>query len=115
MLLSHRRLLIAITVLALVATACGSDGGATTTAADTGTTGTTAADTGTTAAEATTTAAATETTAAAGGDGNVVFWTGSQTLSIWRRCRRSSTSSMPWAAPPPSWSRSQETRPRPRS
>ena len=74
MLISHRRLLIAITVLALVATACGSDGGATTTAADTGTT---AADTSTTEGEATTTAAATETTAAAGGEADVVFWTGS--------------------------------------
>ena len=66
LLLSHRKLLIAITVLALVATACGPDEGASTTGADTGTT---AADTGTTAADTGTTGAAT---------GDVVFWTGSQ-------------------------------------
>lgn len=79
LLLSHRRLLIAITVLALVVMACGGGGGATTTGAGTGTTaadtGTTAAGTGTTAAGTGTTAADTGTTSAATGD--VVFWTGS--------------------------------------
>ena len=108
LLLSHRKLLIAITVLALVATACGTDGGATTT---------TAADTGTTARPTRARLKAKRRQPRPrrrpppppAARPMSCSGPGQRTRSTWRRCRRSSISSTPWAVRPPNWCRSPGT------